>query len=680
VVNAGSATTAAITADDTNEVAGIELVVNGNVALNADYETAAAPNTDNTLAISATKASTVTYAGEALTKVVATGSAVTLKGVAADFTGASMTGLSQLTITTNTGGLDLDQVSSSTKVSATSAGAALSITEHDGQAVSADVAALDLTVAAKTSGSKSIAINLNKDTPDVTFTGMSTASVVASSAVKTITELTYSGTTTLTIAGDTTVTKLGQAATTDTIAISGSGDLTVDTGAADIVSSVNASGISGGLTLKNTDVAATISGGAGNDVLTLANVTTATTVKTGGGDDSVTYTANTTGKFNVDLGDGKNTLTINLDLDTAGGTVTGGAGIDTIDIVEGDVAAPILTMSLGGGDDVVKLGSTTAFDNDATTQITIDFGDGVDTLTLYNSTDIGVAAAFTTGFLTLTNLEKIGLNSGATVTVDSSLVSGKGYTISGDAAGTEELVVKSAALVSSIDLSTLTVAATVNKVTINASSAAVASTINGTGAADNIVLSTKGDTVSTGAGKDTVTGAAGNDTISLGDGVDSYVTLATYALNGKDTVTLGAGADVVDFDAMTAPTTDGDLLFTITDFVGGTGGDLLQFKETVFDAYDESDSFDVATKTMALILDAALDNSTGTTGTNYVIVDTTANILTTVTAAGKGLLAIASDTGAVYYDDDGDFSAGAIQFAKITITGTLTGANFDAVP
>ncbi|MDB2608482.1 hypothetical protein N9Y66_06655, partial [Planktomarina temperata] len=139
-----------------------------------------------------------------------------------------------------------------------------------------------------------------------------------------------------------------------------------------------------------------------------------------------------------------------------------------------------------------------------------------------------------------------------------------------------------------------------------------------------------------GAGADTLTGGAGADTLTGGA--------------GADTLTGGAGADTFVFDTVILAANAN----TITDFEADD--DILQFDAVTFDAY------------AAGVAVAVGDVANDLTDANTVLVDTVANVITAAvdTTNAEGVVFIASDTGDIYYDADGDFAAGAVIIGSIT--------------
>lgn len=141
------------------------------------------------------------------------------------------------------------------------------------------------------------------------------------------------------------------------------------------------------------------------------------------------------------------------------------------------------------------------------------------------------------------------------------------------------------------------------------------------------------DTIIGGSGDDVIDGGAGTDTLTGGAGQDTFVfNGVTSALNAK----------------------------VITDFTGGTSGDILQFDVSTYTDYHSGN---------ADIVNATTAAAAKSWNSNYVVVDTEANIdsLNVSTATSHhAVLAIASDTGAIMYDADGDFSSGVVIIGSLT--------------
>jgi Ca2+-binding RTX toxin-like protein len=193
-------------------------------------------------------------------------------------------------------------------------------------------------------------------------------------------------------------------------------------------------------------------------------------------------------------------------------------------------------------------------------------------------------------------------------------------------------------------------------ITINAGGLGLSATIIGSGSDDVITGSGVADVITSGDGADTITGGLGIDTITTGAGIDKV----SYA-----GVALAANAN------------------NITDFTVGASGDILQFSDTLLAALAGAFTAGtaVATTTVALV-------GGGSDVVNEIIVDTIANLgalgvtIGNVSANTNNVyqLAIASDTGAIFYDADGNWVSGSVQIGTIGVqTTALVSANFEII-
>jgi Ca2+-binding RTX toxin-like protein len=310
-------------------------------------------------------------------------------------------------------------------------------------------------------------------------------------------------------------------------------------------------------------------------------------------------------------------------------TIKGGAGADQI---TGGAGGDSLTG--GEGADTIDAGT-------AGTDILVG-GDGDDYLDL--NTDLSKVDLISGGDDGETNGDTLAFSHKSTSTDILDRVS-----------GVEIIKLENTKDDASITLSDVTVAAGKSlTVTTNNASFTGKLTFNASAEADGFV------NITGGAGADTITGGALADTLAGG--------------NGIDVLTGGAGVNVFNASSvLTAANAD-----NVADFKAGAGGD----------------AFHVFNSTTGVIAD-------GTTLANFVTVagiaaltngdfvaDTAANLGTNAALVGDqsatfstaGGFALATDTGALYYDADGDFTAGAEIIATITATtataGTFAPSNF----
>ncbi len=272
-------------------------------------------------------------------------------------------------------------------------------------------------------------------------------------------------------------------------------------------------------------------------------------------------------------------------------------------LAEGETAGAI-TADYDGGDADDALTINLAGDGDGCGAINVGGGGadlGVDTLTI-NS---GGTTANTTGAITMTDQ--------AFVTETIVITGDQDLTTTLLAAG-PSVVVNASALTGDLDIT----------------GANGADQITGGAGDDTIAGGTGNDQLVGGAGADELSGGAGVDQVTGGDGVDTFV---------LDTIVLNANRELIQ------------------DFVAGADGDILHFDIATFTDYDGGD---------VTIVDAAsVGDDAG--ADNEVVVDTAANIAGIDTSGGNGSnpIAIASDTGDIYYDANGDFSD-AVVIGNIT--------------
>lgn len=283
---------------------------------------------------------------------------------------------------------------------------------------------------------------------------------------------------------------------------------------------------------------------------------------------------------------------------TGAGDVTVGAtgGTITAKQVDASGSAGVVTAFLGSTfTDVIGGSGKDVINVEGDTSFTIDGGAGLDTVKFGDSTTTALDISNNTT-TSLSNVEVIQFvhdASGRTLTLDSSLLSGKAIVLKGTHASDVFAVSMDG---TTADLSNINQGTNVSKVTINGSSigAGSALSITGTAGVDEVTAGAQNDTISTGDGNDTIVDAgAGDDTISTGAGDDTV----TQAGSGNDNIDLGAGTNTV--------TDAGDGNDTIT---GGSGND------TVTDAGSGNDSISLGNGTNIAYGNSGDDVITGGTG------------------------------------------------------------------
>ena len=373
------------------------------------------------------------------------------------------------------------------------------------------------------------------------------------------------------------------------IVISGDQDLTIASALDTSVSVIDASALTGDLSIATSALAAeatnpgsvdvvdlTITGGSGDDSLDLANTATGEeiSVNAGAGDDTVTIGAALTNAGTATAGDvvaggsGDDTLVAGSALVhniAAASALTGLSGFETLSVanatndlvinvanLSADIKTVKLTTGATGGD-----GATVNFAAGTGNTVSVAVSAGIatgDTLTV-SSAGTGTADAVTiangnaatgtnqfastTSALVASGVETLTVNTGSYSTTTSQNVSTISVTAS--TGGTSALVVTGS--------NGLTTAGAITAATIDASASgalimgAAASSgltsITGSAKGDTLVGDTS-STISGGAGNDTITGGSGNDVLNGDDGNDGITTNG-----GTDTVTGGAGNDTI---------------------------------------------------------------------------------------------------------------------------------------
>ena len=354
----------------------------------------------------------------------------------------------------------------------------------------------------------------------------------------------------------------------------------------------------------------------------------AATVKGGAGANTIDLSASSKA-MNYTGGAAVDTITTGAGADT----IVAGAGNDVIvagngaNTVHGDAGNDSITT--GTGADTIEGGAgndTIVAGNGANI---INGGDGNDAITGGSGVDTVDGGAGTDTF-TLDNTEQAGSG-----TVDGAVIN-----LSDTALTQAGVFALTGKYLSTVNPSVAAGTATYLYSNESSTNADVVDTIAGienvvgTGEVDYIVGSADANKITGGAGIDYVTGGAGQDTF-----VFNTVVLAANATN-------------------------------ITDMVGGNGGDFLQFDAATFDAYTAGTA-------------VAIGDAGDITNANTVYIDTVANVITAGvnTTNGDAVLFIASDTGNIYYDADGDFSAGAVIIGSITASevADLLAVNFTIV-
>ena len=362
----------------------------------------------------------------------------------------------------------------------------------------------------------------------------------------------------------------------------------------------------------------TINSGAGNDTIDTGNG--ANVVDAGAGNDTITAG---TGADNLSGGDGDDVFVLAGNLASTD-TINGNAGTNRL-----SVSAAIASATVLGGvsniDTLVVTGASavTLAANVAMTKF--DFTEAADQVLTLNTGYTNATTVTLTG--DSTNADSIINSANVALTVIANDADIDATTTITGGTGTDTIQLKAtsgtATLTATSGLDTITVlAGTVGTETItiamganntqigagktlavNASALTnAAATLTFTGVANE----TDGAvSVTGGAGADTITGTDGNDTILGGSGADSII-----SLKGIDVLTGGAGADTFTV----APSADGNIYATITDF---TAGDKITFVDQGTEVFNATKLLLANTAVFQDYLNLA---TTGTgAGTNAVI-------------------------------------------------------------
>lgn len=421
------------------------------------------------------------------------------------------------------------------------------------------------------------ASNATLKTVNVVLASSSTADIIADAA----TDLNVSGTGTLTTSA--TATDL---ALLDTVTVSGAAGLVLTGTDATVLANIDASGTSGNVT-------ATIDSG----------IAAADTVAYSGGTgtDTVTLTADATVDGDISLGDGDDKLTLTASTTAISGTVSGGAGTDTISMD---------TTSAESLDDVNDLTNLSGFERLELTAAADAESIDADTMGFNHVTVVGVADA---GAAEVDNFTLIMANS-STVALTAAIgdaTENDELTVSVTDAATTDATLNVETIVSTADinfselvvadvetinitatdsnvdedsdgveyetgdrdLSTLDLdAAEVTSVVISGNSNlsldmtgnTAATTINASAFTGNLTITSYADsaTVTGGSGDDALTASGDSNVLLGGDGNDTLTVAAGADLT---TLTGGAGNDTFVFNV---PTTVNDYS-TITDLSSG---------------------------------------------------------------------------------------------------------------
>jgi hypothetical protein len=341
---------------------------------------------------------------------------------------------------------------------------------------------------------------------------------------------------------------LGTVTATDTVTLTGAGDVTVGNTAT--ATTLDASGLTGDLTLTANGSIVDVLGSTGDTTYT--TIAAANTFIGQGGEDDVT-TGTLTARMAAQMGGGDDTLTL---------AVTG-------------AGTSVVTADMGAGDDTIEFG---AYDD----TLIADGGDGSDTLLITTGDNLAAQT------VTLTNIENISVQDAAgsavvnqTMTLNATQAGSVGaisiLAPTNGAASDDTLAVtvtSTGATETSIDLSGLTIDADTTSFTINGQDA-VTTTIVGSSGDDSIDAGTAATSITGGAGDNTFVFAASDSTEASMASITDYTGAAAAGDNDTlDIVTTTIRADgTTDVSAAAAfATTTGTVNFIVADGVGALSG------------------------------------------------------------------------------------------------------------
>ena len=364
------------------------------------------------------------------------------------------------------------------------------------------------------------------------------------------------------------------------VTVTGSADLTLTGTGSAAITTVDASAMTGKLTVdvnaaNATDI--TVTGGAGNDTITIGTISSTDTVVGGAGSDTITTTAVVTAANAVGVS-GVETLSLKLG---AGATQSAAAfAVDNYTVAS--TTSLLTTVSNVENSDVFTMTTANTTSNHGLLLThTEDNSANIANLVVGSTT-----AAANQSDITVNNAETVNITSqGAANTVTDlqatdmvtlNITAGKALTLDADSTGTYSV------------LTTINASASTAAVNFAGTSGGLdaAATITGGSGGDTFLGSSAADTISGGAGNDSLTGNGGNDTINGGDGTDTIVGgSGNDTLNGgagKDTITTGTGNETVDGGAGNDTVIMTGASLTILDTIaGGEGTDTLNFTDDV---------------------------------------------------------------------------------------------------
>lgn len=395
-------------------------------------------------------------------------------------------------------------------------------------------------------------------------------------------------------ASNLTVTSIATTSTAATLTVTGAGAVNAGTALDTGITTVNASGNSGGVTAILGAVTQIFTGGTGNDVITnMAGASVQTgAINAGAGTDRVVFTANgqltaASGAKYTNFEVLQSTGATDIDMDNISGiTALRTSGNATFTDVTATQAAAITTIASGNLNIGVKDAGTPAqLDTVSITTSSTNVAVAIGTLTVADVETINLTASTGTGLTSITTLAH---DDWATLN------------LSGSSAITVTTTATAAVVNTAINGSTATGILTIDAALSTTNGLA----ITGGSAADVITGSAQADAIVGGAGADVITGGLGADTLTGGAGADILISVAAAtATDGS-----GVGIDVIT-DFNTGGTAD-ILRIAAANNIAGAGGSAVAATSVLVSAGAKA-TFGAADDTLAecittLVADAAI--------------------------------------------------------------------------
>jgi Ca2+-binding RTX toxin-like protein len=469
---------------------------------------------------------------------------------------------------------------------------------------------------------------------------------------------------------------VGAAADLETLTVKGTGSLAVNVADMAAVTTLDATGNSGGVTYNATASNATLKGGTGNDVLTDG---AGNDVITGGaGNDTLTGGAS---NDNIDGGAGDDQIV--LSAVTKDDTVTGGEGTDTLSLAAGTTYSATVSAGSGvsGFEVISNTGGATMTQNlsglgtNAITTLSLGGGTGTATIqeaaiTTVDTEDMGATGGAVLGLKTDGTADTLAVNIGAaggtrgltlaavdyeTLNIVSTGTDGNSVTLNDTdasylATGATEIAARTAALAAKTvtDLTTVNITGNKNLTVTDSAESTAVTTVNAadfTGATLNVNFNDSNAAITATANTGTsatITTGDGADTVTVGNGGTALTNNITTG-KGNDTITSGAGADTINAGAGANKITSGDGDDILT---GGDGADTI-------DGGEGNDNITSAKGADSITAGAGNDTVTTTDDNDTVIGGTGDDNITTnkgndSVVAGDGNDTIVSGTGSDY--------------------------------